>query len=359
MRLDFCSSLALNGLPKLAALMFSIERHISDKYFFWILCEDNETLRAVAKLPFKNIKTVLLDDFDRSDKELLSVKSDRDAFEYNCTLRPAWMLYVLDLDKSIEYLTYVDNDLFFYSNPESIYHKFGDSSVLLTTHRISKLAKWTGVDVNVVGKYNAGWLAVKNDDEARKVLKWWRNQCIAWCYRIPSDGKFGEQKYLDEFHTVSKQVGIVKTLGANVAPWNMNGLEVRSTAEGEVMIGDEPLIFFHFHALKTHGESAFKVDKELGKETFQLTNPNYIVTNTIFKHIYKPYLDVLRKYLFVGAGNKMEVVESFSKPNIYYSFKKNKRLLIVAKARVLYFLISISKKIQSCKNIIRSSCSLK
>ena len=342
MRLDFCTSLALNGTPKLAALLSSLEKHVCNTYYIWVLCEGDDTLDAVKKLPFVNIRAVLLDDFDKLYVDLLSVKPQRDAFEYNCTLRPVWMLHVLNLESNIEFLTYVDNDLFFFNNPAPIYDEFNDSSVLLTLHRISKLAELTGVDVNVVGKYNAGWLAVKNDDEARRVLTWWRERCIEWCYRIPTAGKFGEQKYLDEFQTVSKRVGTVQHLGVNVAPWNMNDLNVCSRPSGEVMVENASLIFFHFHALKIPGESAFKVDKELGEKIYQLTNPNYIITKEIMESIYKPYLKVLNEYLFVGSHNGVKISKSFWILNIPHYFKKSKRLLITFKSRIIYYLIFIS-----------------
>ena len=343
-KIHFCTSLAVNGVPKLGALITSITENISQDYLIWVLCEDAATEAAVANLQFDSVKVVPLSVFENEDPAILSVKDQRDAFEYNCTVRPAWMLFILNSDPHVEYLTYVDNDLFFFSDPTSIYEEFAEKSVLISPHRLSTLAKMAGIDVNVVGQYNAGWIAVKNDDEARKVLNWWRERCIEWCYRIPVAGKFGEQKYLDEFQSVSKKVGIVQHLGVNVAPWNMNDFKVFSRPDGKVMVEkNASLIFFHFHALKIPGESAFKVDKELGEKTFQLTNPNYIITKSIMESIYKPYLKVLRKYLFVVTRSHVEITQSFWKFNNTNYFKKVKRLLISFKARILYFLILFNK----------------
>ena len=343
MYLHFCTSLALNSVPKLAALLNSLESHVKDGYTMWVLCEELETLRAVEKLSFKTVKTILFDDFENSDRDVLAIKSERDAFEYNCTLRPAWMLYLLKSASDIEWLTYVDTDLFFFDDPSPIYEEAVDSSVLITLHRLSKLAVISGTDVNVVGKYNAGWVAVKNDDDARKVLSWWRERCLEWCYRIPSDGKFGEQKYLDGFESVSDRVSVVKHIGANVAPWNMNDLKVWVSHDGKVMIENDSLIFFHFHALKVFGESSFKVDDEFGKNIFQLTSPGYIISNEIFKYVYDPYLETLIKYLSPETNLNTNVIPKWKIYSNLFSFKSLKRAILVARTRVIFTLILLFK----------------
>jgi hypothetical protein len=340
MRLDFCTSLAVNGVPKLAALLSSINKHVRDEYRVWVLCEGEETVDAVNRLNFSNVKTLSLEKFEITDQGLLNVKKERDAFEYNCTLRPSWMLYVLNMDPNIEFLTYVDNDLFFFSDPAILYDEFNHASVLITDHRISKLARLTGVDVIIVGKFNAGWLAVRNDEEARKVLSWWRFKCIEWCSRIPEDGKFGEQKYLDDFQTVSNSVAIVQHPGANVAPWNMNGLQFERDADDIVKVDGKPLIFFHFHALKAPGETSFKVDREVGVKLYQLTNPNYIITKDIKSFVYEPYLNVLNNFLYysgaVGAG---DLNVNFHR-NLIDDLKHYRRFFIEIKSKIIFLLIS-------------------
>jgi len=147
----------------------------------------------------------------------------------------------------------------------------------------------------VIGKYNAGWIAVRNDKHARKVLNWWKDRCFEWCRRFPQNGKFGEQKYLDDFPKLSKKVSVLNNYGANVAPWNLNDFDIKKTETHKLTVNDQPLIFFHFHALRIEGERSFKVENEMGRGVLQITNPSYIIPQHVQKYIYKPYISVLKK----------------------------------------------------------------
>jgi hypothetical protein len=44
-------------------------------------------------------------------------------------------------------------------------------------------------------------------------------------------------------------VTILDHVGANLAPWNLEGLNIRRTENGVVVEG-KPLVFFHFHGLR-------------------------------------------------------------------------------------------------------------
>lgn len=39
----------------------------------------------------------------------------------------------------------------------------------------------------------------RNNQQGRKVLTWWRKACLEWCYNRFEDGRFGDQKYLDDW----------------------------------------------------------------------------------------------------------------------------------------------------------------
>jgi hypothetical protein len=86
-------------------------------------------------------------------------------------------------------------------------------------------------------------MTFRNTEPASRVLKWWQERCIEWCYAREEDGKFGDQKYLDDWpQRFSAEVHILSQTERTVAPWNVAHLS-RSAAPVRP-------VFYHFHSLK-------------------------------------------------------------------------------------------------------------
>jgi len=75
-----------------------------------------------------------------------------------------------------------------------------------------------------------------------KALNWWRDACNEWCYARHENGKFGDQKYLDDWTTRFEGVHVLKNLGGGVAPWNVQQYNLTD--------GNFNLIFYHFHGYR-------------------------------------------------------------------------------------------------------------
>ena len=327
--LHFCTSLGLNNAPKLIALYWSLLRHSRRPFVFWILCDGDEVYKLLSKLNLENARLIALSEFEKADLELLSVKSDRDIFEYNCTLRPCWILYLLNAHPEIEFLTYMDTDLYFFSDPQSLYVQMRNSSILLSEHRFSRLATKLGMDPAISGTYNAGWLAIKNDSQGKTALRWWRERCLEWCRRYYEDGKFGEQKYLDDWHTRFPGAVALSAQGGNVAPWNIGDLDLSVDQIGQVHVNKELLVFYHFHALQMSGESSFKVVEEVGQGVIQLTNPSYVLKPKQVKYIYRPYTAELEK-----AINLVKSLQPLNEVRIGNKVAKQSSLFTRYKAKI-------------------------
>ena len=69
--------------------------------------------------------------------------------------------------------------------------------MLITEHRYSRLSKIYAE--KRAGRFCVQFITFNQDEESRKILLTWQAQCIDWCYARYEDGKFGDQKYLDDF----------------------------------------------------------------------------------------------------------------------------------------------------------------
>ena len=243
--LNFCtlynSSYAAKGL----AMYWSLRR-VCPEFHLYVFAFDDVLAAALKKMALPNMTVITLAEFE--DEELLRVKPTRTAGEYCWTCSSSTIYYCLT-HFNIDHCTYVDADLYFYSNPQVLIDEMKDDDVLITSHRYSPQYQTE----EKAGKYCVQYMTFKNTPNGMHILKWWRNACLDWCYNRYEDGKFGDQKYLDDWKTRFKGVHELEHLGGGVAPWNMQ--QYTFNKQGKDYIGTEtatghtfPLVFFHFHA---------------------------------------------------------------------------------------------------------------
>lgn len=186
-----------------------------------------------------------LSDVERHQAELLEAKKNRSLVEYYFTLTPAVNLFFLDQFHQVDIITYLDSDLFFLHDPEPLFEELGDNSISIIGHRFSPhLSDWVQF-----GVYNVGWLSFRSDERGLQCLNWWRERCLEWCYDKPEEGRFADQKYLDDWPDRFPGVKVLKHAGANVAPWNLANSSF-SGDHSDLYINGEKVIFFHFHGIR-------------------------------------------------------------------------------------------------------------
>lgn len=243
--LNFCTLYNSNYAAKGLAMYWSLRR-VCPEFMLYVFAFDNVLAAALKKMALPSMKVITLAEFE--DEELLRVKPTRTAGEYCWTCSSSTIYYCLT-HFDIDHCTYIDSDLYFYANPQVLIDEIGDDDVLITSHHYSPLY----IAEEKAGKYCVQFMTFKNTPNGMKVLKWWRERCLDWCYNRYEDGKFGDQKYLDDWTTRFKGVHELQHLGGGVAPWNMQQYSLKKI-DGkirgrEIAKGVEfPLIFFHYHA---------------------------------------------------------------------------------------------------------------
>lgn len=253
----------------------------------FVFAFDDRCFRVLTALALPDVTVIPLDALE--DDRLLAVKPTRSRAEYCWTCTPAVMLHAIEKYR-LPVCTYVDADLRFYQTPEPLLDELGEGSVLITEHRYTPRYD----ESRKSGKYCVQFVSCRNDERGMRVLRWWRDACLDWCFARAEHGRFGDQKYLDDWPVRFPGVRELAHLGGGVAPWNVQQYDVfvreRRPHLTEKRSGSTfPLVFYHFHALQFYDNGTF----DLGY---------YQVGEPAFRLIYLPYIgDLLRAQTALSA----------------------------------------------------------
>lgn len=272
----FDSNYMLMGL----ALYESLQEHSNEPFTLWVLCFDDATHTLLTQLQLPNLNPIAQAEFEAGDDALVAVKSTRSKVEYYWTCTPSLPLYVLKLRPEIETITYLDADLYFYSDPEPVYKLLGTHSLMILGHRFPPELQ----DRDLHGLYNVSWMIFRRDEQGMAALQRWREQCIDWCYARLEDGKFGDQKYLDEWPTRYDKLIVLEHKGAGIAPWNLAQYEITKGDAG-VKVDELPLVFYHFHRFRMIAANIFVH----GTKSYANAFPTNYLRQAHIVLIYHPY----------------------------------------------------------------------
>jgi hypothetical protein len=226
-------------LPQGMCLHQSLLEH-GASFHLWIVAMDAEAAQCLRRLALPHVSVIELGAVET--ERLLSVKQDRSVGEYCWTLTPFVIGHVLEAGSEVDRVTYLDADLFFFDNYASLFDEFEQSGkhVLLTEHAFAPEYQ----DNLRFGRFCVQFMTFRKTEEGSRVLGWWRDRCAEWCFARLEDGKFGDQKYLDEWPAMfGDAVHVLENTQRTLAPWNAHYFE---------RISPEPLapVFYHFHGLR-------------------------------------------------------------------------------------------------------------
>ena len=277
--INFCTLFDSNYLTRGLALYESLEKNCAS-FHLYVVAFNNDCYNYLKSSGLKNITPISLREFE--DEKLLEVKPTRSIAEYCWTCTPSVILYCLNRF-NLSSCTYVDADMIFYQNPAILLDEMGAKSILISEHRYSKEYDQSTTH----GKYCVQFMCFKNTQTGIEALSWWRDRCLEWCYSYQEDGKFGDQKYLDDWTTRFEGVHVLQHPGGGVAPWNLQQFDF-TMEDGEIRITETktgntyPLIFFHFHGLKFYTDN-----------TVSLSGSLYEMKQDVKDIVYLPYIKKL------------------------------------------------------------------
>jgi hypothetical protein len=159
--------------------------------------------------------------------------------------------------------------MYFLTSPAPVHEEFRsqEKSVLITEHAYD-----AENDRSVTsGRYCVQFMTFVRD-KSETVRHWWEARCLEWCSATRSKGRYGDQKYLDDWPSrFPEDVHVLQQLHAFLGPWNAKRFRYS--------LG----IAWHFHRLRLMRDGNVQL------------HPGYSLPKEIDTEVYLPYVQLLRR----------------------------------------------------------------
>lgn len=265
-------------------VMYESLKCVCDDFHLYVFAYDEKSYAYLKLQNYENVTVISLDELEHYFPKLLDVKSQRTFAEYCWTTTAFTIKYCLD-NFDIDHCTYIDSDLYFSSNPRVLVDELGQNDIIITEHNYTPRYDQSTTS----GKYCVQFVLTRNNTNGRCTIDWWKDACYDWCYNRYEDGKFGDQKYLDDWTTRFRNVHVLRHLGV-VAPWNIQQFSLRNQENKVVLYHkntkkEYQLIFYHFHYF--HHYKIFNL--------YEYIFGPYELSSCVINMVYRPYLNAISK----------------------------------------------------------------
>ena len=275
-----------------------IESIIKYDVNIFILCFDVEAEKLIKQnVNSKKIIIVNYKEILNFDKSLKKINRSRKLIDKIVTSRPIFLKYINNKFKSKD-IFLLDSDIYFFSNPRLLLKYTEKSSVAYSEHNFSR----NEIELNKdYGEFNGGFVYIRFDKNGKKFLLSWSKLCKKWCEFDSKNGKFSDQKYLENLSKKINNLKILKRSEINLAPWNLEGKKIEFK-KNQIYVNNNKLIFFHFHGLR-------QITKNL--YILGLENYKFVISNKIKNILFQKYVTNLK--------NNSITKEYFWTKNHYFS----------------------------------------
>lgn len=254
-----------NFLPQVLALFRSMQRHC-EPFTLWVLTVDDAAADMLEHLELGD-RLRIIRSSSVETAELATARAERQTGEFCWTLTPFSPRIVFEADPSVRRVTYLDADLWFRGTPRPLFAELEQSgkAVLITDHNYAPDHDQS----DRTGRFCVQFMTFsRNGSEG--VIDWWARRCIEWCYARFEDGKFGDQKYLDDWEErFPQEVHVLRDPELILGPW------------GATRFPFARCRVYHFHGLRLLARGGV------------LLSRGYSIPASYKRGLYQPYLSDL------------------------------------------------------------------
>jgi hypothetical protein len=259
-------------------------------YSFYIFLVDKNIEKEFLKKPYiVDIKTIGI-------PELNDMYDRYNYLELCCALKPFAGYFLLQQETN-ESVLYFDTDVLILNSLKQIEENLQLYDIALTPHNFKDEHVSNERLLVKSGLANGGFFGVKNTDNGKNFLHWWKDKTFDQGYFNLFKDMYSDQLWLTFAPFYFDRVAIIRNPGMNVAMWNLKYRPIVKKGDSFFVNEIEPLIFFHF--------SGFKLD--INKKTY-----SYFPLNSIDA----PTRELLDKYYELLIKNKSDsFLVKFDKKN--------------------------------------------
>jgi hypothetical protein len=237
----------------------SLRRYHPD-WVVWAIITDKEPKDFVFDLieePFDKLVTA---------EDLFGAETESWLFGHDvveaCTAVKGRALQHIMAQPDADKVLYFDPDTAVFNSMSPVIKLLDEFSIVLTPHQIdpdlpndSRAIIDNEIGSLKWGVFNLGFVAVANDDEAKRFANWWADRLHDWCHDRTDIGVFVDQKWCNLVPCFFDRVKVLRDPGYNVASWNLSQRQLSFSPDGVLLVNMQPLRFFHFTKLGPTGDA--------------------------------------------------------------------------------------------------------
>lgn len=269
-------------LADAVVLIESIRRHDAVPVVLAVLGDDGTGSTHVPR------DTTVLNEHDLALPDLHRFLFQYTGVELCCAIKP----WLVEKAMAIGYgrILYLDCDIHVYSPLRAIFDVVCTSTVVLTPHYAATPSNREEAfppylhEVRPAGLYNAGVVGVANTVGGQAFTRWWRHRCRSQSFFDMSGGVNCDQGWLDFVPLIFDRVQTRTPVGWNVGHWNYLQADIAEACDGNVTVGGDPLVCFHF--------SGF--DPSLPERLSKYDKRNTVIENLVVQRLARDYATTLQ-----------------------------------------------------------------
>ncbi len=238
-----------NYLAYAKVLGKSLKSRDPDLKFFIFLCDQKN-----PEIKYESLADEVIAMHD-IEPEMNTLASKYNIIELNTCVKPRIIEYLFN-DRNADKVIFFDPDIKMYDSIRGLFDELDNASIILTPHINTPIPfdnkKPTENHFLNFGIYNLGFIGLKNNEECKKFIDWWKKHTYNHGYIDVYKGIFVDQLPVNLVPVFFKNVKILDNRGLNMAPWNLHERYLTIKENTYLVNESEKLCFFHFSSFKAN-----------------------------------------------------------------------------------------------------------